>query len=464
MKYSASVVLYKTLFTLLFMGSIYSSMFSQTVEGQWGGVLNIQGTELRLVFNIQQENGAYSATMDSPDQHVSGIPVTETELIDDEIKLAIPNAGILFKGNVFPDSIVGIFSQAGFDIPLKLTRQITKKNHRPQDPKKPLPYQSEEVEFANKKSNLTLAGTLTLPEGDSPHPAVILISGSGPQNRDSEIFNHRPFWVIADHLSRNGIAVLRYDDRGVGESQGDFSTSTSRDFAEDVSQAIEFLKTRQDIDEKRIGLIGHSEGGMIAPMVAAEKPELHFIVLLAAPGLKGDELMLLQKERIEQKMGIDQKDINSGQSLMAGAYKMIIDNTYPDSILSKRLFDYFSEVYSDALTSSQIKSIVEQVANPWFRTFIKHDPEAYLPNVTCPILALNGEKDLQVPPKENLQRIEEILLRAGHENFTLVEFPALNHLFQECETGLPNEYGQINQTISPEVLTYITQWISDLSK
>lgn len=280
----------KTISILLITLIASLTLTAQDITGQWNGILKVQGTQLRLVFNVSKSDNGYSSTMDSPDQGAKDIPVAKTTFENPSIKFEVTNAGIEYLGAIKDNEIVGIFKQGGMELPLNLSREVLEKEEvkRPQEPSKPYPYYSEEVTFPNTKANISLAGTLTLPEKKGNFPVVILITGSGPQNRDEELLGHKPFLIISDHLTKNGIGVLRYDDRGVEQSTGDFSSATSADFATDVESAIDYLKTRKEIDKSKIGLVGHSEGGLIAPIVASESKDVSFIVLLAGTGIRGD--------------------------------------------------------------------------------------------------------------------------------------------------------------------------------
>jgi pimeloyl-ACP methyl ester carboxylesterase len=453
------------LFSLFILS--YMITYSQNIVGSWKGSLEVSGQSLPLIFNISlaDDEKSYQATMDSPAQGASGIPVSSVSFENNELSLAMPATGISYQGTLAEANLInGIFKQGGFTTSLSLVRVEEKVPalNRPQEPKKPYPYQSENITFENKKADVTLAGTLTFPSGDRRYPAVVLITGSGPQNRDEEIRGHKPFLVLADYLTRSGIAVLRYDDRGVGESTGSFQGSTSYDFAEDAVAAVEYLKTRPEINHEQIGLIGHSEGGLIAPMIASENSEISFIVLMAGPGLRGDKVLLEQKSLIEAQMGIPQVAIDRNYEIFTGAYNMIIGHQEGD--LKEKLTNYFREKYGKGLPQDQLNNIVAQLANPWMVGFIKADPARYLPGVSCPVLAINGAKDLQVPSKENLKAIEKQVKSGGNTAVTTKEFPGLNHLFQECETGLPDEYGKIEQTIAPEVLEIIGKWVNERVK
>lgn len=332
-------------------------------------------------------------------------------------------------------------------------------NNRPQEPKEPFEYISENVVFKNNLDSISLAGTITYPKKGSDFPAVILISGSGPQDRNSELLNHKPFLVIADYLTKRGIAVLRVDDRGTGESEGNYNETGLNGFVNDTESAFEFLKTRKEINHSNIGLIGHSLGGIIAPIIASENTNVSFIVILAGSGIRGDKLMLLQKEIIERKMGVPEVGIKQGQNNMKGAYEIILKSDDNKTQLQKELKDYFTKVFGTVIPESQIQALSEQMSIPWLTDFIKFDPQIALSKTKCPVLALNGSNDLQVPPKENLETIEKILKENGNEHIETQQLENLNHLFQESETGLPNEYATIEQTFSPKVLEIITEWI-----
>ena len=440
------------------------SIYSQDISGEWNGILKIQEIQLRIVFNITQTEKGYSSTMDSPDQGAKGITVTSTSYENSILKLEVSNAGIQYEGTLDKNNaFVGTFKQGGQSFPLVLTKEEIEKEKvlRPQEPTKPYPYYSEEVKFENTKDKIVLAGTLTLPEKNGKFPAVILISGSGPQNRDEELLGHKPFLVLADYLTKNGIAVLRFDDRGTAKSTGDFKNATTFDFATDVEYAIKYLQTRKEINKNSIGLIGHSEGGIIAPIIASKNKNIDFIVLMAGSTLRGDKLLLLQKYKIETQMGIDKQVIENNQQIFAGAYEIILNKKIKQEALSDTLSNYFTSKYGKALLENQKEALINQLTSSWMINFIRLDPAIYLKKVSCPILAINGDNDLQVPSKENLKIIETIFKNSKNTNVEIKELENLNHLFQECQTGLPNEYATIEQTISPIVLKIISDWIMD---
>ncbi len=457
------------IFVLLFV-LFMSRLHAQDIVGEWHGALDISGIKLRLVLHIDKGDEGFTATMDSPDQGAKGIPVSSVTFVDGALKLEVSAIGARYEGKLGADEIIeGIFFQGGQQFPLRLARNNAEAGavDRPQEPKPPFPYHVEEVGFSNDDAGITLAGTLTLPEGDGPFPAVILITGSGPQNRDEELFGHKPFLVIADYLTRHGMAVLRYDDRGVGESTGNFASSTSADFASDAAAAFTFLKAKAGIDLNRIGLLGHSEGGRVAPMVASGQESVAFLVLLAAPGISIDSLMMVQSRMIGAASGLSVDQLDDAAKVNRQVYDVVIAE---EDGWEQKLHELLSPVFDaqvtiGAMTREQASAAViqqqVQLTSPWMRYFLKFEPAAYLSRVTCPVLALNGGNDLQVASNENLAGITATLLSSGNSRVVAKELPGLNHLFQESNTGLPLEYGTISQTISPIALDEILHWMKD---
>ncbi len=450
-------------------------IFGQDITGEWNGVLKVQGMQLRLVFHVSKTVAGYTATMDSPDQGAKDIPMSKTSYENSVLKIEMAAAQIEYSGK--PDSInqiVGIFKQAGQTFPMNLSRKTIEKvvQKRPQEPVKPYPYYSEEVTFENSKDKITLAGTLTLPKKEGKFPVVILITGSGPQNRDEELMGHKPFLVLSDYLTRKGIGVLRYDDRGTNASTGDFTKATTNDFATDVVAAINYLKTRKDIELKNIGLIGHSGGGIIAPMVSVNCKDVAFIVLMAGTGILGGEILLHQQELIGRDGGMTEEDIKKTLHYNKVIFKLI-NNSTDSAKLRIELTDYIKlnikdfpemEIPKDASESSIINRQLAQLTSPWMQNFIKHNPAPMLEKVKCPVLAIIGSKDMEVPAKENLPAIEKALKKSGNKKYTVNEMSGLNHLFQECKTGMPKEYSEIEQTISPVALETISNWIKKVIK
>lgn len=449
------------------------------VVGTWLGRLSTGGATLRVVFNVTVDSaGALKATMDSPDQGANGLPVAGVSLTGDTVRFDVQIAAGGYTGTIAKDgkTIAGTWTQGGMDFPLTLERQAgpIKAPERPQEPKPPYPYDSEDVTFANSQApGVTLAGTLTIPRGDGPFPAVVLVTGSGAQNRNEELLTHKPFLVLADYLTRHDIAVLRYDDRGVAGSTGNFATATSKDLATDALAAVEFLKTRSRIDRAKIGIAGHSEGGIIAPMVAAESDDVAFIVLLAGTGLNGEQILLLQSALIARAAGVDSADIASNRGLQKRIFA-ILKSDVDSATASDRIADLVREqiegmtparraevgVTTKADIERAIWAQTTQATSPWMRFFLTYEPSTALRKVHVPVLALNGSKDLQVPPKENLAAIEKALREGGDKDVTVKELPGLNHLFQTAETGSPSEYATIEETMSPLALQTIADWIN----
>jgi fermentation-respiration switch protein FrsA (DUF1100 family) len=371
------------------------------------------------------------------------------------------------------DRIDAVLKQRGFELPLELRRtdEVVKVN-RPQEPKRPFPYREEEVSYTNDRAGITIAGTLTLPAGEGPFPAALLISGSGAQDRDETVFGHKPFLVMADYLTRRGIAVLRVDDRGVGGTGGSLSDSTTQDLARDALAGVSYLRSRPEIDSGKVGLVGHSEGGLIAPLAAAESENVAFIVLMAGPGLPGEEILYLQSELISRAEGTGEEEIEKNLAQQRRIYDILKkggDREAMEKTL-RRMYEEDMAALSDQerkeseLSEAQLEGQLEQLLSNWFRFFLTYDPRPTLERVRCPVLAVIGEKDLQVPPKENLSEIEKALKAGGNPDYTLKEFKGLNHMFQTAVSGAVTEYGRIEETMAPEALSFIGDWILDRMK
>jgi uncharacterized protein len=458
------------LFTLL-LTTICLDVFAQdaaTLKGDWSGVLDAGSSKLKLVLHFTPDNdGKWRGTMDSPDQAANGIKLDVVTIEGQALKFVIHLIGASYDGTLKGDELRGTFTQSGMTFPLNFKRATAADlapPKRPQTPQPPYPYNSEEVTFENRAANIKLAGTLTTPRTKAPFPAVILITGSGPQNRNEELLGHHPFWVLSDHLTRAGIAVLRFDDRGVGASTGKFSTATSADFATDVLAGIEFLKTRQEINLKKIGLVGHSEGGLIAPMCAAQSKDVAFIVMMAGTGVPGDEILHEQSALLMRAEGMPETMIAENRQNQAQMFA-IVKAEQDVVVAEKKLLEMVAAAVAkvpaaqkktvEATLTNQIKSY----NSPWFRHFLMFDPRVVLRQVKVPVLALNGELDLQVPPKQNLPEIAKALKVAGNKNVQIVELPKLNHLFQTTKTGAFSEYAKLEETISPIALKLMSDWI-----
>ncbi|WP_294818930.1 alpha/beta hydrolase [uncultured Flavobacterium sp.] len=458
----------KAISFLLFLVS--ATLFAQDISGPWHGLLTFPGGQLRITITIENvEGGGYTATMLVPEQSPKAIPVTSVLYENGIIAFGLPDAGIDYRGTLENNVFKGTFTQNRNALPLDLGREEVKiqPKARPQEPVKPYPYTTEEVTFKNDKAGITLAGTLTMPQKGGNYPAVILISGSGPQNRDEELLGHKPFLVLADHLTRAGIAVLRYDDRGVGASEGKFAKATTEDFAIDAEAAFLYLKTRKEINTGKIGMIGHSEGGMIAPIVASRQADAAFIVLLAGPAIPGDELMLLQNYLMGKANGMPEEELTKLGAINRQLYDAIKAEKEPNPLRAKlqTIFDQqLKPVFiSKGIPKDQVTQYVDiqvnEMASPWYSNFIRYNPAPVLEKVQCPVLALNGEKDLQVAPTANLDAVKRAAQKSGNKKVTAKVLPGLNHLFQETKTGSPAEYGELEQTFSPVALKEITDWI-----
>jgi uncharacterized protein len=469
---------YQTVSFIIALFCITQSLSAQNgtdkkaVTGSWLGKINTGAIELRIVFNLSiTGKDSLVATLDSPDQGAKGIKLGPVTYKEKTIKISAGALLAEYNGTIKSDTIMeGTWTQAGNSLPLNLSKLKTAFTlKRPQEPTPPYPYKTEEVSFTNEKFNIKLAGTLTLPSGKGPHPAVILISGSGAQNRNEELMGHKPFMVIADYLSRNGIAVLRYDDRGVGKSQGNYAAATSADLATDAEAALSYLKNNPEIDAKSIGLAGHSEGGLIAPIIASQKSDVAFIVSLAGPGVSGEDIINRQSADISRVSGVDDKKIK--ESISANRKIFAILKKEADN---KNAFDKMTAEYKKILEKKKIpmeelekelKQFQAQI-NPagltWMRYFISTNPADFWKKVKCPVLALNGSKDLQVAADINLDAIAKALKSSGNTSFKTVKLQDLNHLFQHCKTGAPAEYGNIEETFSPEVLKMMADWINGL--
>ena len=445
------------LIVLLFFAA--QTAFAQ-IEGYWKGKIDLGGLQLEMAFDIKAIENGYSATLDVPAQGAFDIPVDETIFQDYRLQMTMSAMEASYAGTLKDNAIEGEFVQRGMTFPLNLVKAEKKEQQkaRPQDPRPPFNYHIEEVTFVNEKEGNTLAGTLTIPEGEGPFPAMVLVSGSGQQDRDEELMNHRPFWVIADYCALHGIAVLRYDDRGVGGSTGEVENATSMDFSYDAEAAFDYLRNRKEIDASKVGILGHSEGGVINFMVSARRPEVAFLVSLAGPSVNGIEVLKEQQAAILRASGMSEEAIQFSSNANAQLFDIIEasnDRVEADSLMRQLLKGWG---YNEELT----EQTVGQMTSPWMYYFLKYDPTEAIVKTNCPALLLNGSKDLQVIASQNLPGYEKIISEHGKTNLTLRELPDLNHLFQHCETGSPNEYYEIEETISPEVLEMIVEFVKEL--
>jgi uncharacterized protein len=438
----------------------------QSIEGIWLGTLDAGVAKLRLQMRFSRTlDGKLKGLLDSLDQDAKDIPMDVVTFQDGNLHVEMKGLGASYDGKLSADGteVVGEFTQ-GSKLPLTLKR-VTKAEVttrvRPQNPVKPYPYEEVEVTYSNQQDKINLAATLTLPKGNGPFPAVVLITGSGLQDRDEALLGHRPFLVLSDYLTRRGIAVLRADDRGVGGTTRGGASDTSENYVGDVLAGVEFLKTRKEIDPRQIGLIGHSEGGMIAPMAAARSADVAFIVLMAGPGIVGDKLLVMQNGLISAAECSQQ--VKESMAQAERLFAIARDETDPQ--IAKQKVQAEQAKLNDAArkrleaqisaTSAQLKGLI----TPWFRFFLNYDPRPTLLKVHVPVLAINGELDTQVPAHEDLAAIEQALKDGGNRDYKIVLLPKLNHLFQTSTTGAPSEYAEIQETISPVALQTMGDWI-----
>ncbi len=439
------------------------------LAGDWSGALSFNGLQLHLVFHVAaRAEGGWSATMDSPDQGARGVPVDEVAASGDSVRLGLRRLRAGFRGLAAGDTLRGVWEQGGLSFPLVLARGVPAPPPRPQTPVGPFPYDTLDVSVRNAAAGITLAGTLTEPRGGGPFPALLLITGSGPQNRDEELFGHRPFRLVADRLTRRGFAVLRLDDRGVGRSTGSFATATVEDFVADARAALAFLAARGEVDRARLGVLGHSEGGLVAASVAVPArgaPPVAFVVLLAGPGLPGDSILVLQGAALMRAMGQEPSLIEWNGRFQRALFRVV--RAGGDTATVRRGLERAIDeslpglpaAYREAITRESLESQVRSMVSPWFRSFVTSDPRPALRSLRCPVLAMNGSKDLQVPAGPDLAAIAAALKAGGNPASRTIEMPGLNHLFQTAGTGLLAEYAAIEETMAPAALDTLTTWL-----
>lgn len=437
-------------------------------KGIWVGKVDLPTVKLTCVFYFtESDSGRLNILLDIPEQKAKGLMNEVLRVTADSLVFKTLETGRIFYGEILNDTTIkGEWIKNRIGIPLTLVKSdIAPTLNRPQTPQPPFPYLSEDVEFTNRKSGLKLAGTLTIPKNTRNCPAVVMISGSGAQDRDETIFEHKMFWVVADYFARNGIAVLRVDDRGVGGSEGNIAQSTSEDFAEDALAGIAFLKEQNNIDPYKLGLIGHSEGGLIAPIAATQSDDIAFFIMMAGPGMIGEQILYEQNDLSLKAAGMPEYAINQNRMVQQGIFEVL--KNQPDSVKAlEELRIKMSQGFYPGMTPEMQKAVDAKIAgvnNNWFRYFLSYDPQPTLARVECPVLALNGGKDVQVPVS-NLEAIKKAITEGGNPNIKTIAFPELNHLFQNCTTGAVAEYAQIEETIDPEVLSIMKDWILMVSE
>ncbi len=442
------------------------------ITGTWQGLIAIPNTPLTFVLHISHEDGQYSATADSPDQGSMGLSISTVSFESGTVTFTSEDLGIEYEGTLLKDhsAIEGTFKQGGRAFKLIMTRDAveTTRTPRPQTPEGPFPYQVEVVTVDNQSADLTLAGTLTRPDGQAPLAVAVMITGSGPQDRDETLFRHKPFAVIADYLTRQGYAVLRMDDRGVGESTGDFSVATSEDFVTDIGAGVDYLMSRDDLKSAngrhRVGLIGHSEGGMVGPMLGAERDDLAFVIMMAGPGIMIPELLAEQIYLVQTVSGAEEAVISSqrarNQVLFEAIGALPADAPMGDNIRTMMRNDLTATGVTDReQQDTQIDRLLETYDTPWFRFFMAYDPARYLSRIEAPVLAFNGSVDLQVAAESNLAGLRQLFDGSDNPDVTITELAGLNHLFQASETGSISEYARLTESFSTTALSLMHDWL-----
>ena len=435
-------------------------------EGIWLGTLDAGKVKLRVAFHVAKKpDGSFSATFDSLDQGAKGLPVEKASYVAPTLRLEMTRVGAIFEGKLDGDKLSGTFTQ-GQPMPLALARvEKIEGPKRPQEPKRPYPYKEEEVAIQVAETPLaatratkaiTLGGTLTIPTGKGPFPAVVFITGSGPEDRDETVFDHKPFLILADALTRRGIATLRLDDRGVGKSGGGTSGDTTFVFAKDVEAELEWLAQRPEIDKRAIGVIGHSEGGVIGPIAATTSPRARFVVMLAGTGMTGEQILYAQTALMMRAGGAPEAAIKQERVDNEKLYKAM-NAAKTDAELDAAVQAYID---ADPKQKTQRQGAKKTLSSPWLRTFLTLDPLPYLEKLKVPVLSIAGDKDMQVP-KENSPLILAALQRGKNPDATVKLLPGLNHLFQHCKTGAPGEYHAIEETFSPEAVQLVGDWITE---
>ncbi len=446
----------------------FTSLHGQTTLNgtTWDGAIRISGTELTIAVTFHAPADTPAASIDIPQQSAMGLPLINVSQALPRVHFELKAGPTMayFEGGLQADSITGIFVQAGqggtFFLRLRPKARA----------EEPVPYKQEEVKFNN--GSVTLAGTLTLPPAEGKHPAVVMITVSGPQNRDEEIFGFKPFKLIADALTRRGVAVLRYDDRGVGGSSSTMAESTTEDFAKDALAAVKYLRARKDIDPRHIGLCGHSEGAIAAPIAADRSHDVAFLVLLAGPGVPGDTLILWQLVTLARAAGTKENDITDAVALQHRIYDAVRTGRGWEEIratMSEQISRSMREMPPDRrgalgdsaqFVASATDAKLHSARSPWFAFFISYDPAPTLRRIHCPVLALFGELDMQVPPSVTMTPLESALREGRNKDFTVRVLPGTNHLFQAAVTGYPSEYGTLKKEFAPGFLDTVTAWVT----
>ena len=449
--------------------SLSATCLAQSPCGDWYATL--KAADLQLVFHITKDKKNHKVTIDSPKQKAFDIPAEISLLKGNRLKVEMKNIGFVFEGVYYADSIAGVFQQGAIIENMTFYKEAKQNNKpkRPQNPKPPFSYDIEEVKFMNLQDSFYLSGTLTLPKNSNQTPAIVLISGSGPQNRDEEIMGHKPFWVLADYLTNIGYAVLRYDDRGTHASGGDYASATTLDFALDGQSAIEYLKGRDDIDSNKIVVIGHSEGGLICNILGARVKNLSGIVSLAGTSIRGDSILQIQTRLISESNNTSEKELEITQEYNREIFKAIVTSLSISQAktelekISKRWTKvmYKNDIIKRNEKKEVINSVSETMLNPWMYEFVKYSPSEDIKNLDCNVLVLIGSKDIQVTSKENIEGYKKLLPK-NRKLQTVKELPGLNHLFQKCSLCTISEYGELEETFSMDAMEEIRDFLHEI--
>lgn len=450
-----------------------AQLWAQQIAGSWEGKLSIGDQSLRIVFHITSSDEGLKATADSPDQGAKGLPVRKVAFEQGALRLEMPALGARYEGVLTGnDLIMGVFSQGSLTQSLALKRIETEVMRRPQEPKPPYPYYTEEVEIPNHAAGITLKGTLTRPDGEGRYPAVILFTGSGIQNRDEEILGHKPFLVLSDYLTRRGFAVLRCDDRGYGASQEEvrkLAATTTEDFAGDAKCMFDYLLARPDIAPEKVGILGHSEGSGVAFMTAAQEPRVAFVVSMAGMAVRGRELMVVQNRAMLRLQGVADAE--------AECYCHVLEKIFAaaERLSANQIASQAAAIAADALADAScelpeslranLPRVAAAMSSPWLHYFLNYDPSNDIAAIgSRPFMAMNGTKDMQVDAVQNLAALERLTASKRHPQSLIRSYEGLNHLFQPSTTGSVVEYGQIETTLSPQVLEDIAVWLETVTR
>lgn len=451
---------------------ICAKSIAQDISGVWHGIATASNSKkITFVFKIDKLNKTYNTTMSVPTFNVAGMKPQKTTFVEGNLIIDGSNLGMSYKGFLNPKSNVfeGVYKEGKMQLKLNLSKGNPKneKLNRPQEPTKPYPYHSEDIKFQNKKANIILTGSFTRPSKVGIYPVVVLISGSGKHDRNGSMMTHRPFLVLADYLTKKGIAVLRYDDRGFGESEGNYEQATTADFANDVLSAVAYLKTRKDVDAKSIGLIGHSEGGIIAPLAANLSDDIAFMISMAGTGILGKEVAVLQSKTLRPFPVQNEAEFEQN---VRKALDIVTSNRTNDEkkeALYVHNLNYLKPILKslgakDEDIAKFINNETQSLLKPWNQFFYNYNPAVEFEKLKIPVLSLIGDKDVQVNAKINQEAIRVSLEKGENSNYKVITLPNLNHLFQECKTCTINEYRDIEQTIAPLALNVVSSWIEKI--